>query len=370
MTYFPCSYQDARQKFRQTANATGATVAPVRISGDFEVDVAQFNIRPAGVQQTRQENGYLTLIVTSGLHGVEAFFGSAVQIAAMEMLREQSKTGANLHDLRIVFVHAINPYGFEHIRRVDESNVDLNRNFPIDAQPYREAPAAYHKLNGFLNPQSPPSSLEPYRMKAAYNILRYGVPSLKEAIVCGQYQYPKGIFYGGSEPSAATKGVMDHCEQWVGKASVIAHIDLHSGLGEFGDYTILIDEQPEAEDYSWYAESFGEEALGGMQNSDQIGYTVSGGMGVWLQRKFNDRKYYFAGAEFGTYGPVRVMGALRAENRAHHYASPESKGYTNAKVELLECFCPASEEWRKRVISSSMHIISSAIGGLQRCVGR
>ena len=35
----------------------------------------------------------------------------------------------------LVFVHALNPYGFSWVRRVNEDNVDLNRNFPDWSQP-------------------------------------------------------------------------------------------------------------------------------------------------------------------------------------------------------------------------------------------
>jgi hypothetical protein len=32
-------------------------------------------------------------------------------------------------DVTLVFIHAVNPYGFHHDRRVNEDNIDINRNF-------------------------------------------------------------------------------------------------------------------------------------------------------------------------------------------------------------------------------------------------
>ena len=32
-------------------------------------------------------------------------------------------------DVRVVMIHALNPYGMAWVRRVNEDNVDLNRNF-------------------------------------------------------------------------------------------------------------------------------------------------------------------------------------------------------------------------------------------------
>ncbi len=355
MALFSTTYTDAREKFSRTARSTRGTVETIPLSNGFEVDVASWG-----------KPNKPTLLISSGLHGVEGFFGSAVQLAAMENLFSGSGLEVDLNELHIVFVHGINPFGFSHCRRVDENNVDLNRNFLIDWQQYRGAPDAYSKLNGFLNPQSPPGALEPYRLKAAATILRYGVPALKEAIACGQYQYPQGIFYGGNNCTTAAAFVMENCEAWVDGAKLVVHIDLHTGLGEFGEYKILLNDSTTAEDYRWYKKTFGESAIADLKSKDKIAYVVSGGMGAWLQNKFNDRQYYFAGAEFGTYSPVRVLGALRAENRAHHYASPDSDLYKKAKAELLECFCPASIRWRQQTIDASVQIVSAAIGGLQR----
>ncbi len=353
MTFFSASYSDARAKFKLAANRVGASVESVPVSQGLEVDIASLG-----------EPDLPTLIVTSGLHGVEAFFGSAVQIATLASLHQAANENTAFGDCRLVLVHGLNPYGFAHIRRVDENNIDLNRNFPESEQQYQGAAAAYKALNGFLNPPSQPSRFEPYKLKAAATIVRYGLPALREAIACGQYQYPKGIFYGGIEPSTATRFVMSHCENWVGSASNVAHIDLHTGLGEFGRYKILVNEEPGADGLSWHAKTFGERSLGYLRNNDKTAYAVSGAMGVWLQNRFNDRRYHFAGAEFGTYDPVRIIGAIRAENRAHHYAVAGSKIHDRAKAELLECFCPANEAWREQTLMSAKKIITSAMHGL------
>ena len=355
LSYFSKNYEQARSQFTQVASQVGANVDSLAVQKGYHVDVATLGC-----------SGSPTLVISSGLHGVEAFFGSAVQLAVMHNLQNYFNKGLSPDELRFVFVHAINPYGFDHIRRVDEENVDLNRNFHTDITELNSAPAAYQRLNGFLNPPSPPSKYEPYRLKALFNIARYGVPALKEAIVSGQYQYPEGIFYGGRKTSVATETVMQSCEMWAGNADVVAHIDLHTGLGEYGSYKLLLNEGLSEDELAWHRNTFGPENLGSMQSEDKTAYAVSGSMGAWLQNKFSDRQYYFAGAEFGTYESVRVLGAIRAENRAHHYSEKDSASYLIAKAELLECFCPASETWRRQVVDSSLQIVSSAIEGLRR----
>ena len=60
----------------------------------------------------------------SGVHGDERFSSSAIQCAALDRWSAEP-----LGDVRIVFVHAVNPWRMANWRRQTESNVDLNRNF-------------------------------------------------------------------------------------------------------------------------------------------------------------------------------------------------------------------------------------------------
>src|SRR5205814_8455032 len=74
-----------------------------------------------------------SLIVSSGLHGVEGFFGSALQTAYVRQVRRQDVFDSKG---QLVLIHAINPFGFFALRRVNEDNIDLNRNFLITGETY------------------------------------------------------------------------------------------------------------------------------------------------------------------------------------------------------------------------------------------
>jgi hypothetical protein len=67
------------------------------------------------------------LIVSSACHGVEGYCGSGVQVAALADAEWREK--ARAQGVAVLYIHALNPYGFSHIRRVTQENVDLNRNF-------------------------------------------------------------------------------------------------------------------------------------------------------------------------------------------------------------------------------------------------
>lgn len=360
-SYFSNTYSEARSRFMNAASMAGAEIISYPVGINLELDLA-LDVAILGKECER------TIIVSSGVHGVEGFFGSAVQLALLERLREESTE----HNVRYVLIHGVNPYGFSHLRRVNEDNIDLNRNFQINAKDYAGVPSGYIELNGFLNPDSPPSRFEPFKLKALWNIRQYGLQKLKQAVAGGQYRYPRGLFYGGNGPSESARIVQDNCDSWISDSENILHIDLHTGLGAFGTYKLLLTEASGSNNHRWYSEAFGEDCVEYNTQTDRtfntendsIAYSVSGSFGDWMQHHFSKSKYRFVTAEFGTYSVIRVLGAIRADNRAHFYASENRESYQWVKNELLECFCPKNSSWRRKVIESAIGIVDQGIKAL------
>ena len=351
--YFSKSYAEARHRFREAAAAVRAIVRT------YSVDSMSSNELTIDVAVLGGDNDP-ALVVSSGIHGVEGYFGSAVQLALLESLG-----GASLKKyIRLVLIHGMNPFGYAYLRRVNEDNVDLNRNFLTSALDYAGAPDGYDGLNGFLNPQSPPSRFEPFKLKAQWNIWRMGLQALKVAVAVGQYEYPRGLFFGGKGPSRSMQIVQENCDSWVAASQHIVHMDLHTGLGSFGAYKLLLTERADSERLSWYAETFGTECVESLAKSAGTAYRASGLFTQWMRTHFRMRDYRSVGAEFGTYDVIRVLGAIRAENCAHHYCPESSSLYLAAKKELLECFCPASIPWRRQVVESALRIIDQGMQAL------
>ncbi len=346
---FSSDYRQARSRFRQAATRAGAQLYSYAVQSksdhDLTVDVA---IIGEGYERA--------LVITSGVHGVEGFFGSALQLA---MLQQQVETLQQLQ-IKIVLVHAVNPYGFAQLRRFNEDNVDLNRNFLLAEERYSGAPAGYRRLNDFLNPQSPPS-FELFRLKALWNIWRFGLEALKESVAGGQYDYPEGIFYGGSQACQSSVLVQRHIDSWVGQSESLLHLDLHTGLGAYGSYKLLLSDEIDSPNYRWFADTYGDEIVEPLAATGGTAYSVSGHFGSWMRDHFKQRDYRFAGAEFGTYGVIRVLASIRAENRAYHY---DKSGNRAAARELLECFCPADSAWRESVLSAALGVVKRGCSAL------
>ena len=353
---FSPSYEVARQRFLDAAAHVGAAVEQHPVDTDASEADLSIDVATVGGAEPRW-----AVIVSSGVHGVEGFFGSAVQLA---WLAGQTAGDRAADDGAVVLVHAVNPYGFAALRRTNEHNVDLNRNFLDDDDAYTGAPDGYDALDPFLNPPSAPSRFEPFRLKALWHLRRHGLPALKNAVAGGQHRFPRGLFFGGHGPAQSTRIVQRWLPGWLGTARRVLHVDLHSGLGAHGRYRLLLVESARSPEIEWYRDTFGPERVEPL-DADGTAYEASGTLGGWATRHDADTRYRFVGAEFGTYPIVRVLGALRAENRTHFFGRPDTGAHARAKAQLLECFCPRSTRWRELVVDQGLAIIDRAVRALR-----
>ena len=348
---FPNSYFDSRMRFIKAAEALGAQLSsyPLHVDAhsDLSVDVAQFGAP-----------GLPTVVVSSGLHGVECSSGAAVQLAWMAARPKPP------HRVRIVLVHSLNPYGFVHGRRVDESNVDINRNFiDVDEFTYNQGTpfsSDYARFDSLLNPPYPPTPVDGFLCQALGYLVKEGKAGLQRSIVIGQYEFERGLFYGGSEPSNTACLVKDKMQDWIGDAPDVCHLDFHTGLGRFARCQLLVQATPASSRWAWYEQAFGQSELVPTETTDSSAYQANGAMGNWLVNHFSDRPYRFLTAEFGTYSPLKMLGALRKENQAYHFSPPGSRTRHLARQQLERCFCPPSARWRGAVVTRGVSLIEQA----------
>ncbi len=353
---FSPDYSTARDRFRQASARCGLDVQshPIDQLGpdgeELTIDVA---LSP-GNSSDRM------LVVSSGLHGVEGFFGSAVQLAMLEQLSRQIN---KLPPIRFLFLHGLSPFGFAWLRRFNEESVDQNRNFLLEGESFSGCSPGYAALDGLLNPKRPPSAWEPFLAKALLTIARHGMASVKQAVAGGQYDFQKGLFFGGSRPSQTQDLLSTHLEQWLGDSKEVFHLDFHTGLGAWSSFKLLTDQSINDRQLAKLTSWFGADSIQ-TSNSKGIAYETRGGFGSWCVARNPRRDYTFVTAEFGTYGPIQVLAGLRAENQAHHWGNPGDRATVRAKERVKELFCPASAKWRNRVVEQSCRLVNQAIDGL------
>ena len=250
---FSSTYAQAREKYLAAARAAGAELVTFEnpVNGadgeDLFTDVALL-----GPQSARS-----VLTICSGTHGVEGYCGSAVQTG---LLRDGIADRLPA-DVRVVMIHALNPYGFSHLRRFNEDNVDLNRNFIDHRQPHPENPA-YDALYGTINPRAD-SRLQ--REMAFLRLLLQrvlkGKRTLKVAIAQGQSSHPTGLFFGGTRETWSNRTLRTIADRYLKGAERVAFIDIHTGLGPFGNGVLVCRFAPDSATYRRMAAWWGDRVI-------------------------------------------------------------------------------------------------------------
>jgi hypothetical protein len=222
---FSENYAEAREKFLGAAREVGAAVNSFGLGvtgpdgGELATDVAWLGA--AGASRV--------LATLSGVHGVEGFFGSATQI---EWLR-RAKALPLPKDTAVLHVHAVNPYGFAYLRRTNEENIDINRNWiNFDELPEN---ALYEELSADLCPadwSAETQAATGSRLNAW--IGQHGFAAFQKAVSGGQWLHSQGLFYGGAAPSWSRKTLTHIIESKLGSAARVCIIDFHTGLGPYG----------------------------------------------------------------------------------------------------------------------------------------
>ena len=362
--YFSESYFEARSKFRQRAEAAGAALHVLEVMPDvdssYTIDIAVL------------EGGGPGLVVSSsGVHGVEGYAGSAVQLA---YLAQRAATGSSGDDPTMVLVHAVNPFGMAHFRRWNERNVDLNRNaLHADEWPALLARdpnvAGYEDFSAPLfNPPRAPTVADAsikVLASAATNIARFGFLHLKRAMVTAQYHDPRGIFYGGQELQSSHALLWDFMGRFRDKARPV-WVDVHTGLGAPGHDTLLVETTSGGAGIGRATAAFpgaevqvtgagADEAGGGAVGA---GYELTrGAVDAFYGRRFEKDPVLFVTQEFGTVPGVLVARALVLENAAFHHspdAQPHWAEYTR------DAFYVRSRDWKEAVVGRGTAILDQA----------
>ena len=236
---FPANYEESRGRFRADCGmleAKGGVVCrqyPLTVKGDPDLTIDTAYAARAGNRNL--------LVLQSGLHGVEAFAGAAVQ---RRIMADRLETILD-RGFDVLFIHAVNPYGFKYLRRVDACNIDLNRNFSADGSIYTMPNPPYERLRSLTEDPDPVHSVTLDSLDASIRTLAFvlggmGSTAFSQGTHGGQYVNPPGFEFGGkrAEPQSAflrsllTPLIAAH-------AGRIYFLDLHTGLGPAGKLSVF-----------------------------------------------------------------------------------------------------------------------------------
>jgi len=301
------------------------------------------------------ESAHKVLIVNSAIHGAEGFCGSGAQIGWLRAGRFADIPSG----MRVVLIHALNPFGFAWLRRVNEDNVDLNRNFVrfSSALPGNSGYETFHhRLTPARWDDATPGEIGEILSDYAD---RHGLLSMQAAICSGQYRHRDGIFYGGERASWSSQGFEKIIREHASGASQLLLLDFHTGLGPYGVPELISSSPPDAGIAGWFSDKLTCALMG-----NAVGPSLNGTIGQGLRRFAELADVHGITAEFGTYDVYRVLLAVIADNWLHARGSPKSGVGKRIKLEIRKSFYPDEDDWRDAVAAGSQRILDEAVAGL------
>ena len=352
---FSTSYSEARQKFLQAAKAAGLHVAshphplPGRDGEALAMDVVLDG--PADAKNL--------LIVSSACHGVEGYCGSGVQVHALQ--DSAWRAAAQENHVAVLYIHALNPHGFSHVRRVTHENVDLNRNFQDFSQPL-PVNEAYREVEPLLLPEVWPPNAGNQQATVDF-IAQHGMVGLQAAVTRGQHQYPDGLFFGGTAPTWSNLTLRHVLRQHGQRAERLAWIDLHTGLGPNGVgeriFACADDAAALQRARAWWGAN-----VTSIYDGSSTSAFLTGLMWISAYQECPQAEYTGLAMEYGTQPMEQVMMALRADHWLHKHPEAPAAQKAQIKQDLMDAFYTDTDAWRSQILAQAQDAMRQAVQGL------
>lgn len=370
LSYFHQTYRGCRSSFINSTEKlvaefdsveTGKFVVPSKVDDDLSLDWCYI---PAQKEKNK------LLILNSGLHGIEGYTGSALQVMFIERIMKKKLPD----DMGVLLLHGINPYGFKYRRKVTENNVDLNRNCVTGDQLFDIKNDGFGELTDMLMPDKT-LNLKSLRNQffyliAIYKIIRETMPVLRQAALQGQYEYEKGFYYGGKAYEPQIDSLKPFLTGKIEDYRMLLNVDLHTAYGERGTMHLFID-KPENNDVLQGIETIFEGVRIDWGNSDDF-YTINGEYIGWVNSLVPDVLCLPMLFEFGTmdsqatFGSLKSMQIMIIENQGVHYGYKNEKNELKAKDLFGEMYYPTSPVWRSKVISDGYDMMSMMLDNFEK----
>ncbi|WP_285412765.1 M14 family metallopeptidase [Variovorax sp. efr-133-TYG-130] len=355
--HFSGTYAEARAKFLEAASGRGALIESFVNKGhrgalgeELATDVALL-----GAVDAKK-----LLLVTSGTHGPEGFCGSGAQVATLhdeDLLSRLQQAGVAL-----LLVHGVNPYGFSHLHRTNEDNIDLNRNH-IDFSAPLPVNAEYANVEPLALPASWPPTPADQAAADAY-IEKHGMRAFRTAITKGQYGSPDGLFYGGTEPTWSNKTIRAILRKYAASATHLGWIDVHTGLGPYGHGEKVYPGRNTPKDLALARAWWGADVFA-LFSQDSVSAHVSGPVVSAAYDECPQARIALMGLEFGTIPDHEMLFRLSADTwLRRHGEAPESQR-REIRQQLRDAFYCDNDEWKGMVLGQTRVVLLQTLLGLR-----
>jgi hypothetical protein len=357
---FSATYAQARVKFLEAAASAGLKIEshghPLkgRDGEALAMDVALAG--DAGAESL--------LVVSSGCHGVEGYCGSGVQVHALhdrEWLDHAAQQG-----VAVLFIHALNPYGFSHLRRVTQENVDLNRNFQDFSAPL-PVNGAYAELHALLLPKHWPPDAANVAAIGKY-LQDNGMPRFQAGVTQGQHAFADGLFFGGVAPTWSNSTLREVLRRNARQARHIGWIDLHTGLGPSGHGERILacrDDAAALQRARQWWDGGGATPVTSFYDGSSTSARLTGLMFNAVYEECPQADYTGIALEYGTLSLPEMILALRAEQWLQRHPEAPADLAVAIKQQMLDAFYVNTDAWKGQIVSQARQAMFQAVDGLR-----
>jgi Protein of unknown function (DUF2817) len=353
--FFAQSYQEARSKFVTAAEAAGLTVKshahPLLGRDDEALAMDVVRAGPADAKAV--------LVISSACHGVEGYCGSGVQNALLADGAFHAQ--AQAAGVAVLYVHALNPYGFSWIRRTTHENVDLNRNWQDFSQPLPRN-VAYDDIAHAVVPPTWPPSAENEGILAAF-AQRHGQPALQAALSGGQYHHSNGIFFGGHAPTWSRQTLTHVLEDHGRLCERLGWIDLHTGLGPCGHGEKIFADRNDAAALARTRAWWGAEVTS-IYDGSSTSALITGMIFNAAYEACPQAQYTGIALEYGTVPIEQGLVALRGDQWLYNHPEAGAEQRAAIKRQLRDAFYIDTPEWKQQIVQQGVRAAQQAVLGL------
>jgi hypothetical protein len=278
-------------------------------------------------------------------------------------------------------IHNLNPFGFKNLRRVNENNIDLNRNFALDSDLFKRSNIGYENLKFILEPKRPVRF--PY-LKCVINALilglgfifkKFTMRDLIQAVATGQYVSPKGIQFGGQEVQEQVFNYKKLITKFGSQHRRIVSVDLHTGLGSANQLHMLTSAKTHFSNSQFLRQMLRQDLDGDhydyVSSQDPGFYETFGDLNTFVHGQFSSEQEVLAlTAEFGTLGVgmldnLKLLNALILENQGHHFGYASERLRKKVKENFKNIFFPTDVQWRELSLAKGQYLFDKIIQRLQ-----
>jgi hypothetical protein len=343
--HFAQSYAEARAKFMEAAGANDLPVASEVLPDLRGAEGEALAMDVALLGPTDAEAAF---VLTSATHGIEGHCGSGAQVGLLH--DEEFVAAVRAAGVAVLMVHAVNPHGFSYGRRVNEDNVDLNRNFRDFGAPL-PANAAYADVHPILLPATWPPPKESDESIRAY-IAKHGERAFQAALTGGQYAFPDGLFFGGARATWSNRTLRSVLRRHASDRKRVAWIDFHTALGPRGHGEKIYAGRNVALDLAraraWWGEDVTSFYDGSSTSASVVGFVTSAGY-----EECGNAEFTAMALEYGTVPLPQVFEALRADHWLHNHPEAAPGLGPPIRQQMRDAFYIDADDWKEEVYAQA-----------------